>query len=74
MKSARKTKIVFSVKERRPGCVLLQAAMGGTVPKFGQLFPHETWLTAPTDDMASYEVTDDQLQQLSMMARKSVGI
>jgi hypothetical protein len=34
-------KIVFSPSKRRPGCVLLQAAMGGDVPsdQFQMLFP-----------------------------------
>ena len=67
-------KIVFSVSRRRPGCVLLQVAMGGTVSsdKFWKHFPTETWLVAPTNDMAAYGVTDEQLEQLSKMAKNEV--
>lgn len=65
-------RIVFSPSKRRPGCVLLQAAMDGDVPRerFHALFPAETWLVSPTDDMGAYLVTDDQLEQLSKMAKK----
>jgi hypothetical protein len=67
-------RIVFSPKRRRPGCVLLQV-MGGTVPsqKFHDLFPAETWLVAPTDDMAAYPADDALLEQLSRMAAKAVA-
>jgi hypothetical protein len=60
------SRIVYDVKLKRPGCVLLQAAMGGTVLDFVQKFPNE-WLLAPTPDMKIYEVTDDQLNVLSAM-------
>ena len=66
--------IVFSPSSRRPGCVLLQAAFGGTLPndRFLDLFPPETWLVAPTDDMNAYPATDAQLEQLSWMAAKAI--
>jgi len=65
-------KIVFSPKEMKPGCVLLQAALGGTVPnpRFGMLFPVETWLLAPVPDMAAYSVTEEQLLILSQKVAK----
>jgi hypothetical protein len=68
-------RIVFSPKECRPGCVLLQAMSGGTVPgeRFQDLFPSETWLVALTDDMKAYPVDDEQLEQLSRMAAKAVA-
>ena len=67
-------RIVFSPKERRPGCVLLQVAMGGTVPrtKFEDLFWAETWLVSPTDDMHAYPADDAMLEQLSRMAAKAI--
>lgn len=69
-----KMSIVFSVEKRRPGCVLLQAVMGGTVSsmQFQMLFPNETWLLSPTNDMKAYSVTEDQLKQLSAMAHEAV--
>ena len=67
-------RIVFSPSHRRPGCVLLQG-LGGTVPspKFYDLFPPETWLVTPTDDMAAYPADDAMLEQLSRMAAKEVS-
>jgi len=67
-------RIVFSPSRRRPGCVLLQAAMGGTVPseEFHSLFPAETWLVAPTDDMAAYPIDDvHTLERLSKIAAEA---
>lgn len=68
-------RIAFSVSLRRPGCVLVQAAFGGSVPGdvFQRLFPHETWLVSPTDDMRVYPVTEEQLAQLSRMASAAVA-
>jgi len=66
--------IVFSVSHRRPGCVLLQSALGGTISntEFMDLFHENTWLLAPTPDMQAYGATDEQLQQLSQMAQEAV--
>jgi hypothetical protein len=66
--------IVFSVEKKRPGCVLLQAALGGTsqYKLFIELFPHETWLTG-LEGMALYEVTEEQLRKLSLMAKAAVA-
>ena len=63
------TRIVFSPSRRRPGCVLLQAAMGGDVDSatFHKLFPAETWLVAPTDDMGAYPV--DEVHTLETLSR-----
>lgn len=40
--------IAFNVELRRPGCVLIQAGLGGTIANFSTLFPGETWLTNPS--------------------------
>ena len=66
--------IVFDTRLRRPGCVLLQAAKGGTVPAFDfqKFFPTETWLLAPTPDMHTFMVTEEQLPQLSAMAHAAI--
>lgn len=64
-------KIVFSPARRRPGCVLLQAAFGGDIPSetFYRMFPPETWLVAPTDDMGAYPVDEKHsLEVLSEIA------
>lgn len=66
-------RIAFSVKLRRPGCVLVQAALAGTVPSelFHDLFPAETWITGVGGDMKGYEATREQLDQLSAMSHQA---
>lgn len=54
--------VVYDLKLKRPGCALLQAAMGGTVS--ATLFPTEDWLLEPTPDLAAYRISDDQLKAL----------
>jgi hypothetical protein len=68
-------RIVFSPSKRRPGCVLLQAALGGDVPheQFYKFFPAGTWLTGKTDDMAAYPLDEiHTLEKLSAIAREAV--
>jgi hypothetical protein len=70
------TRIVFSPSQRRPGCVLLQAAMGGDVDSgtFHDLFPVETWIIEGTDDMAPYPIDEHHsLAWLSTIAKEAVG-
>jgi hypothetical protein len=68
-------RIAFDTRLRRPGCVLVQAALGASVPGtlFQRHFPHETWLVSPTEDMRVYPVTEEQLVLLSRMAAASVA-
>ena len=56
--------LVYDIELCRPGCVLLQTALGGTVPNelFIKLFPAESWLLAPTSAMQTYSTTPEQLQ------------
>jgi len=64
-------RIVFSPSMGRPGYVLLQAVMGGDVPPkvFNDFFPVETWLVAPTDDMAAYPI--DETYTLVLLSRNA---
>lgn len=66
--------IAFSTEQRRPGCVIVQAAMGATIAntELERWFPAETWLLAPTDDMQVYQVTFDQMKQLAEMAKRAI--
>lgn len=63
--------IAFDTETRRPGCAIIQAAMGGTVPssRFEILFPSETWILSPTPSMQLFGATEEQLQKLSLMAK-----
>lgn len=65
-------KIVFDVKLRRPACPLLQAAYGCD-PHVVYNFPAETWLTFPTDDMKTYEITKGQLVMLEKKVEEEHG-
>jgi len=54
-------RLVYDLKLGRPGCVLLQAALGADYTHNFQLdFPSESWLVAPTPDMKVYNLTDEQ--------------
>ena len=72
--------IVFSPSKRRPGCPLLQAALGGTVPsdQFHRLFPHEVWLLGSTDDMNAYPVDEkhslEVLSKIALEAAEAQGV
>lgn len=53
--------IAYDMKLKRPGCVLLQAVMGGT-KGVADSFPAELWLTALTPDLKLYTLTRGQLK------------
>ncbi len=56
-------KIAFDIRLMRPGCVLLQAALGGDCDT-AHAFKTKDWLLAPTPDMRLYAVTKAELQAL----------
>lgn len=59
------TTIAFDTVLMRPGCAVVQGALGATIPNSElQRFDSETWLTSPTKDMGVYEVTPEQLEIL----------
>jgi len=52
----------------RPACTLLQAAYGATVSN-ADLAELGEWLVSPTPDMAMYELNEEQMKKLKVMAR-----
>lgn len=56
-------RVVYDPVLKRPGCVLLAAALGGDYHTANR-FRTEDWLLAPTPDMGVFVVTADQLNQL----------
>jgi len=62
-------KIVYDVELRRPGCAIIQAAMGGD-RSIANEFDTATWLTFPTPNMGLYEVTQKQLDYLVKTSKK----
>ena len=63
-------RIVFDIKQKRPGCALLQGAMRGDIHAVHR-FPTESWLTAPTPDMRAYETSEEQLEMLVAYVKKN---
>lgn len=65
-------RIVFDPIYLLPGSPELQETFGGTVPfdRFESLFPKETWLTAETYLMSLAEVSDEQLDEFSSVAKE----
>ena len=61
-------RIAFDFTLMRPGCVLLQAAMGGYTNEGKNTahdFPTDSWLLAPTKDLKIYEIpTEEQYQNI----------
>ena len=64
-------KIAFDTQLMKPGCVLIQAVLGGS-PGVLRGFPAECWLAAATPGMALYEVTAEQLAILVNKTRSKV--
>ncbi len=64
--------LVYDVELRRPGCVLLQAALGGTVPpaRFSELFDASNWILGPTPGLRLYRVTDAELVVVASKTEK----
>ena len=62
-------RIVFDAKLMRPACVLLQVAYGG-ISQVAHLFPTESWLIAPTDDLHVYPLRPGELVKLIAMVKK----
>jgi len=56
--------IAYDVKLMRPGCVLLQAVMGGTVPNEKLMRMLDHWLLSPTPDLRLYPYAESELDQL----------
>lgn len=52
--------LVVDTKTRGVGCVLLQAAGGGSVSLARELFAVEGWFTAPSDSTVLMRGTRDQ--------------
>lgn len=56
-------RIAYDATLRRPGCVLIAAALGASTT-IAKLFPSEVWLTSLTPGMKVYEITREQLVDL----------
>lgn len=64
-----KKRIVYDPVLKRPGCILLQVLMGGTVGT-EDIFMMGDWLVDPTPNMRVFEVTEAELELLKKVSRK----
>ena len=56
--------VIYDPELKRPGCVLLQAAMGGDM-RVAELMDSRTWLTDITPGMRKYRIdSEDQVHRL----------
>ena len=61
--------IIYDTVERRPGCVLLQAALGGNVPNFEGWFDVHSWLVDLTPNMKRLPITLEKMPKLAQITR-----
>ena len=65
--------LVYDITLKRPGCALLQAAMGGT-PGIAGSFPSEHWLTSLTPDLKAYKLSTEELKGVIQYHRTLAGV
>lgn len=61
--------LVVDVATKRPGCVLLQAGMGGDNHLVSELFDTDDWVLAPTEKMAMVTGTRQQWERHAELLR-----
>ncbi len=65
-------RIAYDPELRRPGCVLIQAMLGGcSTEDLMTHFDDCDWILGPTPGMDVYRVTDEQLAKLGEITRKA---
>ena len=60
-----KIRVVMDVVQRRPACVLLQAAMGGDHAFVSAVFAADSWLITPNENMRLVEATKEQWKEIA---------
>jgi len=60
-------RFAYDTHLKRPGCVLLQAALGGDIAAVNR-FPVDSWLLAPTDNLRVYDIPTDLFDELVALA------
>ena len=64
--------IAYDPKLKRPGCAIIQAALGATIPReLFDKFPAETWIAHITPDLGLRPVTKEQIEQLIEMSKEA---
>lgn len=65
--------IVFDTKEMAPGCVLVQACMGGNSQATQMLFCASKWITHPTPHMRKLCGSMDQWKKVAKLSETAAG-
>jgi hypothetical protein len=69
----KKLTFAYDCKLKRPGCVIIQAAMGGgSTVDLDRFFEVSSWLLAPTPDMVVIEGTEEQWKQAGEITRREM--
>jgi hypothetical protein len=69
----KKFAFAYDCKLKRPGCVILQAVMGGgSTYDLHRFFDATSWLIAPTPDMVVIEGTEEQWKQAGEITRREM--
>lgn len=68
--------LAVDIKEKKVGCVLLQAAYGTDYHSinFAALFPPQTWLLAPTPDLIVYSIAREDIEKFSRYLKERYQI
>lgn len=65
-----KIPFAYDTELMQPGCVLVQAAMGGSVDALQRYFIEEQWLLAPTKNMKLYGIEEKDLERLGKLSKR----
>lgn len=69
-----KITLLIDPVEKKVGCVMLQAAYGSDYQSinFDILFPVETWLIHPTENLQLYSITLADVEKLSVYLKERI--
>ena len=64
--------LAFNIERMQPGCILLQAALGATIPEglFYAHFDPEDWITDKIEGLKLYNTTRAELVQVANRVRE----
>ena len=63
---------VYDCTLKRPACVLLQAAMGGSTYELWRFFDESSWLLEPTPGMAVIVGTEEEWKRAGEITRREM--
>jgi hypothetical protein len=74
MPEERTRRVVYDIKQKKPGCALLQVALGGDLG-IANYFAAETWITGNRiDGLQCYLISEAEFRQLIKLTHTHHGI